>query len=146
MPHLSVPTKPRGPVLDVTIAVSIPRQQNLHRSGFPIPTPFAARALIDTGATQTCVDPAVTLQLGLNPAGTVKIHTPSAQGVGYLCNVYDVCVEFPTSPGLPFRILSMPVVESSLSVQSIDALIGRDVLEHATMFYDGASGRVTISF
>jgi predicted aspartyl protease len=146
MPHLSVPTKPNGAMLDIVIGVSIPRQQKLHRSGQPIPKPVTGRALVDTGATPTCIDPGIAARLGLKPIGTSQVHTPSTQGVAFTCNVYDVSLVIPTSPGSPFRIMTLAAFESSLTPQGIDVLIGRDVLEHATMFYDGPNGRMTMSF
>jgi hypothetical protein len=146
MPHLIASTRPRGAVVDVSVSPSIPRQQELYRTGMSVPRPVGARALIDTGAALSCIDPSIAALLGLVATGTANLHTASTQGVTHLCSVYDVCLTIPVASGTPFRIITLPAVEAVLSPQGIDMLIGRDVLEHATMFYDGPNGRVTISF
>jgi hypothetical protein len=57
-----------------------------------VPPPVIVRALIDTGASCTCLDPLVIAKLGLAPSGTVQVHTPSTAGSAVTCNQFDVAV------------------------------------------------------
>jgi hypothetical protein len=51
----------------------------LSKQGQPIPAPQSGWALIDTGATRTCVDRDVLTRLGVQPTGTVKTGTAAGQ-------------------------------------------------------------------
>ena len=53
-------TSQSGPTLDVFVAVSSLRHQALLSANSPVPNPLPVRALIDTGASMTCVDPSET--------------------------------------------------------------------------------------
>lgn len=64
-----------GPILDVS--VSIPQAlANLYaRHQQPIPSPVTGIAMIDTGATRSCVHGPIMSQLGVNPIGVVTSGT-----------------------------------------------------------------------
>jgi predicted aspartyl protease len=105
------------------------------------------RALIDTGASITAVEPSVLSALGLTPTGEMEIHTPSTGGTAVKTPTYDVRVAIPGRPGdLYFISETVQIVASSLAVQGIQALIGRDILSHCTLFYNGADGTFTLSY
>lgn len=54
-----------GPTVQVTVTVSQDIAAQLTQAGHPVPTPVAGTALIDTGASSTCIDDAIAQQLGL---------------------------------------------------------------------------------
>src|SRR5947208_6223308 len=103
MPHLiQTMSSPIGPVLDVAIGVSRPRQAALEKAKLPVPAFVSARLLVDTGATCTVLDKSVIRKLNLIPTGSALLHT-SATGVsGHPSNQFDVALMVigTTDPGL----------------------------------------------
>lgn len=133
-------------MLDVVINVSAPRQAALRQAGQPVPAPQIARALIDTGASITAIDPAVLTALSLSPTGQTTIHTPSTTvGQPHPCSTYDIHFTL-SHPALSFYISALPVIQSSLHHQGIQALIGRDVLANCLFIYDGRAGLYILGF
>ena len=114
-------------MIDVVASVSQPRAQALTTAGRAIPSQLVIRALIDTGASCTCIDPNILTSLDLSPTGSVRVHTPSTGTQAVNQDQYDVSLIFLHSK-LSFTIPNIPVIASSLQMQGIDALIGRDIL------------------
>ena len=111
--------------------------------------------MLDTGASQTCVDPIIIKNLGLTPTGVSLMQTPSTNGIPAYCNTYDIQLTIPPSI-LPSEVLNpalnMPyirilnVIEASLSQQGISGLIGRDVLKECLLIYNGRVEGFTLSW
>ena len=137
-----------GPVLTVVIGVSVARGDALMTAGQPVPAGISARALIDTGASCTCVDPSILAKLALTPTGTVSVHTPSTGPAAHLAEQYDVSLIIPGAGAhhVPLALPAIPVMAADLSVQGIDSLIGRDVLRDCIFIYNGSVGLFTIAF
>ena len=146
MPHLTLQISAGGPILDLIIGPSVPRLVALNNANQPIPGMLKIRGLVDTGASQTCVDPACLSKLGLSPTGFTHIHTPSTRGTPHRCNQFDVQLVLIHAKGSLLRFESLAVVESSLMIQGIQALIGRDVLSNCLLVYDGAANIFSIAF
>ena len=145
MPHLTLQISPGGPIVDVLVGVSHPRQQALQRVSLQVPAAVQIRALVDTGASGTCIDPAVLTRLGLQPTGFVQIHTPSTGNQPHLASQYDVGLIL-LHPMLTYTIGALPVIGSALAIQGIQALIGRDVLANCLFIYDGRARIFTWAF
>ena len=137
-----------GPVLTVVIGVSVPRGDALMTAGRAVPTGISARALIDTGASCSCVDPSILVKLELTPTGSVPVHTPSTGGAPHLAEQYYVSLIIPGAGThhVPLAIPAVPVTAANLSLQGVDALIGRDVLRECIFIYNGSVGLFTIAF
>lgn len=148
MPHFTTRLSPGGPEIAAAILVSTAKEQALNDAGLAVPQPQLLRALIDTGASTSAVEPSVLSALGLSPTGEIEIHTPSTGGTAVRTPTYDVRVAIPSGrPGdLHFISETVQVIACSLAVQSIQALIGRDILSHCTLFYNGADGFFTLSY
>lgn len=145
MPHLNLQIGPLGPVLDLQVQPSQPRTQALTAAGQAVPQPVLIRALVDTGASCTCIDPNILSSLELTPTGSIPVHTPSTGNNPVNQDQYDVGLVFLHSK-LQFAIFSLPVIASDLQIQGIDALIGRDVLKEFLLIYDGQLGLFTLGF
>jgi predicted aspartyl protease len=145
MPHLTVQVSPGGPVLDIRVGVSLARRQALLQSGQLVPNPVQIRALVDTGASCTCVDPQILQALTLSPRGITPMLTPSTGAAPHPANVYDVSLVL-MHPNLSLTLGNVAVAESHLSVQGIQALIGRDVPRRCLFVYDGQTGIFTLAF
>src|SRR5438128_1298786 len=127
MPHLTLQHGPAGPLLDVFIGVSLPRENALKKANQPVPPIQTVRGLIDTGASISAIDPSITTALSLVPTGQTTILTPSTGATAHPCTQYDIRLIL-SHPAVNFYIHALAVVESALAHQGIQALIGRDVL------------------
>jgi hypothetical protein len=77
MPLFTLQLTAQGPIMTAFVGVSGARRAALLAAKQDIPTPVQIRALVDTGASGTCVDPSVLQSLGLTPTGSVQVNTPS---------------------------------------------------------------------
>lgn len=145
MPHLALQVAPGGPLIDVLIGVSKARQLALTQAGQSVPSSLQVRALIDTGASCSCIDPSIPKALGLAPTGIVTMLTPSTGGQPHTANQYDVSLVL-RHPNLSLTLWTVAMAESQLLMQGIQALIGRDVLTNCLLVYDGQVGSFTLAF
>lgn len=145
MPSVNLQISPAGPLVDVTIAVTDARAQALTNAKLPIPAPAQARLLIDTGASNTSLDQAIITSLGLQPTGTVQMHTPSTANAPVTCNQYDVRLSIP-HPWLHRHFHAVPVLAADFSAQGLHGLLGRDLLASCVLIYNGEMGFYTLSF
>ncbi len=129
----------RGPCVQVTIGLADVVAQQILQQGKPLPTPITGFAMIDTGASSTCIDDAIAQQLGLPAIDVVQMTSASHANIEQ--NVY------PTKITLMNGItLDVPrAMGATLQPQNIIALIGRDFLQHCTLFYNGITGEITLS-
>ena len=147
MSLLTLPLEPRGAIILVGFGVSGPRQDAMHKAGLTVPHVVMTRALVDTGASCTCVDHAVIKKLSLSPSGTAQILTPSTGGVPHECNQFDVAVAVGMDSQIHVHSMIIPVIESDLTAMAnIQALIGRDVLDRGILIYDGCHRSLTLAF
>lgn len=146
MPSINIPITQSGPILDVLIGPSIPRQEALKAAGHDVPVPVYGRFLVDTGASSTCVDDDLMRSLGITPTGQTNIQTPSTQGKNHTCNLYDVMLFIANPAGGGHLIEALPIIETHLSSQGIDGLIGRDILDNHILIYNGNAKIFTFSY
>jgi hypothetical protein len=149
VPHLTIALDPTGgPVVPVGVAVSQARREALLAAGQDVPPAASVRALVDTGASCTCVDPAVLKALSLSARGSVSVHTPSTGSAAHLADEYDVSLVVPGAGThhVPLTIDAVPVIAADLAVQGIHAIIGRDVLQDCILIYNGTVGEFTLAF
>jgi len=148
MPHFTITLSQGAPTIPLFVMVSAARQAAMQKANVPIPTPQPLRGLVDTGASHTCMDPSVFQALGLQPTGSISMHTPSTAGVPLSANTYDVGILIPSAPGsLPFLRPNMQVSATDLlASQGFHALIGRDILSECLMSYNGSMQMLTIAY
>jgi len=96
--------------------------------------------LVDTGASGSAVDHEVIERLGLQPTGSISIATPSHDNHEVLTYDIDLIIE-DNRVHLP----DVPVFATGLKKQGIHGLIGRDVLKHMLLVYNGYSGHFTLA-
>ena len=147
MPHFTLPVTPNGPLLDAYINVSEARGTALQAAGQPIPNPQKIRALLDTGASHTCLDPSVLVALGIPPHDTLPILTPSTGNIPHNAHVYDVSILIPAATPPPHLLPTVAVAGCNLlQAQGFHALIGRDILQRWVVHYNGPMGMLTVSY
>jgi len=131
--HPSIVLQNGGPIINVNITHSQKVLAELAKQGKQ-PQSYACQALIDTGAFSCVISPKVAQILGLLQTGFKNIksvHTEEERPV------FLGCVVFPWGSGK-----DVPLV--SCELRGFDCIIGRDVMRHWYMTYDGASGELTI--
>jgi predicted aspartyl protease len=122
----------------VTVALAAPFAQSLQQAGQTVPAPISGWALVDTGASDTCIDGGHAQQMGLPVIDVVNLT--SATHVNTLQNVYPIRIEF---AGVPIAIDAPRAIAANLTAQGLLLLIGRDVLQHCTFIYNGLAGSIT---
>ena len=109
------------------------RRPNLPQTRFP--------ALVDTGATESCIDAGLAMALNLplvDGGGQVS-------GVGGTLDVNEYSAQI-YIPELNFTILgTFPGVHLAAGGQPYYALLGRTFLRHFNMSYEGRTGAVVVS-
>jgi hypothetical protein len=147
MPSINVNIAAGGPLLIAQVNVSLPRRQALIAVGRDLPSAVSGTFLVDTGASCTCVDPALVASLGLQPTGQVNISTPSTAGRHHVCEQYDVSIFIPSSTPTAGRLIpAIPILATHLQSQGIDGLLGRDVLNEGIFIYNASAGMFTIAY
>jgi hypothetical protein len=102
-------------------------------------------ALVDTGASCTCIVAGVLAPLGLVATGTVPISTPSTGTTPATCNQYDVSMAI-IHPALNLLFGAIPIVECQPLAGPYHGLLGRDLLRHCLLVYDGNAERFSLAF
>lgn len=131
----------RGPVFQVTLGVADIVAQQLIQQGQAVPEPIAGWALLDTGASSTCIDDAAAQKLNLPVIDQGKMS--SATHEAFDVNIYPALISF---TGTPIKVNALRVIGANLASQDLIALLGRDLLQNFTVFYNGAAGQITLSF
>lgn len=149
MPHFSLQISQKGALLLAFIGVSTPRRDALKAAGQTVPDIVQIQALIDTGASATCLDPSVLKTLSLTPTGSAIIETPSTEGKPVTVDQYDVSLIVPPADlkQIPLIVDTLPVVcVSLLESFGYHALIGRDILEKCMLLYNGSTKWFTLAY
>lgn len=126
------------------IEVHVPPQiaEAMVQAGQSVPSPVPGVALIDTGATVTCVEETILQRLGLHPFDVVSGSTANGP---VQQRVYPGRIVFPTKGwtmdlgGVVGVNLSGQFVQER-PPQPIIALLGRTFLERGTFIYGGIGG------
>jgi len=130
----------RGPCVQVTVNLEQSAAQALVQQGGQLPPPITGLALIDTGASVTCIDEAAAQRLKLPVIDVVTMSSASHARTEQ--NVYPIQIEI---AGFPIRLQAPKAVGAELTPHGIVSLIGRDVLSGCTFFYDGITGQIILS-
>ena len=128
----------RGPILQVSVTIEQNSGKGLIAQGKSLPTPRSGIALIDTGASNTCIDEQAAKDLGLPVIDVANMQSASHEK--HPCNIYPVQII------TPIVTLNAPrAMGAALASQGLLVLIGRDVLQNCTLFYNGPTGQFTLS-
>lgn len=128
----------RGPILQVSVTIEQNAGKGLVAQGKTLPVPKSGLALIDTGASSTCIDEQTAKDLGLPVIDVANMQSASHEK--HQCNVYPVQII------TPIVTLNAPrAMGAALASQGLLVLIGRDVLQNCNLFYNGPMGQFTLS-
>lgn len=129
----------RGPTIQVALHFPAAVSQELTNRGETLPNPVVGNALIDTGASVSCIDVEAADEVGLNPIDLAKMH--SATHADQEVPVFFAAIEL-LGMGRRFEVR---VMGARLKEQGLIALIGRDALANSLLFYNGPAGQMTLA-
>jgi len=127
-------------VVEVSISIEQNIAQQLLAQGISLPPPEVGLALIDSGATSTSIDDDAARKLRLPAIDIVAVA--SASHASTQQNFHPIQIEV---RGLPITISAPRAIAAPLASQGLLVLIGRDVLQHCTLFYNGPAGSFSLS-
>ena len=136
--HPAIALQVRGPVLQVTVTIEENAGKALVSQGKALPTPKTGLALIDTGASNTCIDEQAAKELGLPVIDVGTMLSATHEKVP--CNIYPVLINTPI-----VNLNSPRTMGAALVAQGLLVLIGRDILQRCNLFYNGPIGQFTLS-
>jgi hypothetical protein len=129
----------RGPIMQVVVGHPKIEFDEAVSIGLELRKPIVVRALIDTGAAITIINPELAQTFKLKFTGMGRINA-----AGHTADYpeYAAAISFPDSRLLPFdvlRIRACPLARAEMS-----CLIGRDILRFWELTYNGDSGVVAV--
>jgi hypothetical protein len=131
MPRLQNKIDFDGAIITVRIELGAAEEASLRAAGQPIPPPFPTTALIDIGATHTAIHPMILDHLGAVETGRGWLKVPGQ--AASRTELYDVRVTLGTHhPSFDVQVAKVVPATPSVAV-----LIGRDILKHGTLLFDG---------
>lgn len=126
-----------GPRLPAKLWISSALELVLETAKRPLPDQIDCKALIDTGAESTFIRKGLADQLGLNPVGVIKARTANSYE---MCPIYSVQLILPNGSTADLKqAIEMPLHDS------VDILIGRDILKDTVLIYQGPRNQFTLA-
>jgi predicted aspartyl protease len=130
----------RGPVVQVSITIEENLATALVQEGKTIPDPITGWALIDTGASNTCIDDQAAQLMKLPVIDVGKMSSASHAAIP--SNIYPIQIEI---TGFKIRFQSPRTMGAELKSQGLLLLLGRDLLQYCLLVYNGLAGQITLS-
>lgn len=129
-----------GPRLQLTLAPLEEHAKAIADKGETIPQPVSGFALIDTGASITCIDQGAADRAGLAvvDSGPITSATHEAEIVPIYAGKLDIA-------GLVTNLTTHRAYGANLASQGLIALIGRDALKRCVLVYNGLDGSFSLS-
>ncbi len=138
-----------GPIIITDLTIAESHRQALVAANQPLPPPVRCRFLIDTGADGCLVKHELAERAGLklinpnSPLGGIGVDTT---GRTYLGRIMFTCASKTVSRGRHIFAVDTEIQSGQLQSDQIDGLIGRTVLNHFELLYNGLTGKVTMRF
>lgn len=138
-----VPLAQDGAFLEILVSIPQALTEFYSKENIPIPAPISGYALIDTGASKSCVHGSIMKELHVSPIGVATSHT-AAGAVPHA--LYPAHFTFPAAKiEIDFAsVVGVNLSGQQIATKPIIALIGRDVLAMGIFVYNGSFG--TFSF
>lgn len=129
-----------GPRVQITISPTQDQVKFLVDSGGSVPAPVSGLAMIDTGASITCIDTDAAAGAGLAvvDSGPMSSATHPNEIVPIYAGVMLIL-------GFPHDFHTNRAYGATLQGQGLIALIGRDVLSSAILVYNGPDDSFSLS-
>lgn len=148
-----------GPQFFCEWGVAAATADALQKAGRAIPSPVAGALLLDTGATRTCIALQTATDLGLQPTrmqdglGAAGKHRNPVFLARLVIRITDPVTELTHHFAWEQEvegISELHTFAAPLTLQGqrvpVSGLLGRDILRHARIHYDGPTGRMRFEF
>jgi predicted aspartyl protease len=133
-----------GILVECTVGVSHPFQVAMSRAGKAIPVKQHATFIVDTGADRTTVDEQLMRALSIPSMTQTRVVTLKSGPAGHLVDTYAASLEIKNPSDVPWTNRTLRVLGDSF--QGIDGIIGRDVLDHLHLEYNGPIRRYFLRY
>jgi|SRR5208337_3121347 len=130
----------RGPIVQVSVGLEQQMARRLLQEGKLVPTPIEGLALIDTGATTTCIDEEAASKMGLPVIDVATMASASEASSEH--NVHPISLII---VGSQIMINVERAMGAALAPQGLLVLIGRDVLVNCSLVYNGPAGSFSLA-
>ncbi len=138
-----------GPIIETNLTISPAQADALLQASQPVPPPVRCRFLIDTGADGSVVKHEIAEKAGLKliqdsmPIHGVGIDTTGRVYMGRITFAYQSKV---VASAIHQMAIDTQIMSAKLDNPKFDGLIGRDVLRHFQLSYDGKTGVVRMKY
>lgn len=126
--------------MQVSISLGQAAAAQVVQAGGTVPASVTGLALIDTGASSTCIDADTATKMNLPVIDVVSMT--SASHAATMQNVYPIQIEI---IGVPIIVNADRAMGAALSAQGLLAIIGRDVLQHCIFVYNSVTGSFSLA-
>ncbi len=139
----------QGPIIVTTLTVAATHREALEKAGLPIPPGVQCRFLLDTGSDGTVVKHEFAVRAGLKlisenvPLHGVGIDTTGKAYIGRIAFGHPSKI---VAGAVHTMFVDTQILSGTLAVDVIDGIIGRDVLRHFQLSYDGKTGVVLMKY
>lgn len=131
----------------------------MRQAGRPVPPAIAGALLLDTGATRTCIALQTATELGLQPTRIQEGYGAAGKhsNLVFLARLEIKIIDSETSQEQGFaweqEVEAIPELHNFAApltwqekTMTLSGLLGRDILRHARIHYDGPAGRIRFEF
>lgn len=129
-----------GPRVEITLALLKEQIDVISGKGEKVPAPVAGYALIDTGASATCIDKDAANRAGLPIVDSGPLHSVTHASETVPIYAGSLTIQRANINFLAHRAYGVNLVE-----QGLTALIGRDILSQCILVYNGPDSSFSIS-
>ncbi len=145
--HHGTSSATHGPVIRVRLSLTRAEARRRTRANLPPAASIEVEALIDTGAEVTCISSDAVRRLGAAPTMLGMVNTAAMSGLaGSLEYVLDLRIPNPRgSMASELVVTDLTVYEIDLQGSNYELLLGRDVLAHCVLAFDGLTDSFTLS-
>jgi len=141
MPKLTITLPQKRPIIPCFIAIGRAQERALMAAGRPVPAAIAVKGFIDTGCDTLVLDHTLVEKLGLQAHSYTALR--SAQGIAYAAS-FSARLTIQTEPE-PTTFDDLPCVAfSNIQTDDFQVLLGRNVLEHFRIEFDGPESTLTL--
>lgn len=138
-------------MIETNLGISGAHREALEKAGQPIPDPVRCRFLVDTGADTTLVKHEFADRAGLKliqdnvPLHGIGVDTSGRIYIGRI--IFGAHSKVVAGATHNFWV-EAPIASSTLRLpaDTIDGVIGRDVLSHFNLNYDGQTGQIRMRY
>ena len=137
---LNMALQQAGPRVQITLSQLEDQIKLLADQGEDLPSPVTGHALIDTGASSTCID-----QDAANKAGLAVVDSGPMDSATHVNEIVPIYAGRLNIEGLPHNIETKRAYGASLASQGLIVLIGRDLLANCVLVYNGTDSSFFLS-